>query len=187
MTKQDKSSALIAVALLAFMALACSIGDETDKANKLVNEGNTAVQDGNKSLQEAQEKKEKMNAALHSIKSDADLAQARSVAKETIAALSKTADKWREAQKRFEEASNLKIGDKFKEYLVLKVKEFKLRAESIEIVKGTPQALIDSDSRETFISTEKANDEKFEKLVKEADDLAAQADKFQKENKDSIK
>ena len=46
MNNQGHSSAVIALLLLVAAVLACSsIGDETEKANKLVGEGNAAVQE----------------------------------------------------------------------------------------------------------------------------------------------
>ena len=188
MNNQGNSSALIAFALIVVAVLACNLADETQKANKLVEEGNAAVQEMRKFVAEAEEKRREMiNAAEPSIKKDADWRAARTIAKDAIAAYDKAKAKCDEAANKFDEASKLKIKDKFKEYLTLKAKEFRKRAESAEAAKGTPQALIDTNQPAMFISKAKANNEKVDKLVKEADDLASQADKIQKENKDVIK
>jgi len=40
--------------------LACSSGDETEKANKLGDEGNAAVTEGKKFFQDAEDKKQQM-------------------------------------------------------------------------------------------------------------------------------
>ena len=81
----------------------------------------------------------------------------------------------------------MKLNDKFKEYLSLKVKEYNKRAEMVAMAKGVPQALIDSESREGWIN--KANDvnAKVDKLRQDADDIGAQADKIQKDNPDIFK
>jgi hypothetical protein len=184
---QRHSTAVMALFLMVAAVLACSMGDETEKANKLVDEGNAAVQEFNKLVVGAEETRGKMNSAVSSISNEADLAQARVLAKEAIAAYDKAEDKSKEASKKFEEASKLKIKDKFKEYLTLKMKEFNKRAELLETAKGTPQALIDSDSHSTFTDKAKATNEKIDKLSKEADDLAAQAAKLQKDNPDILK
>ena len=181
------SFAAIALLLLVVGVLACNLGDETEKANKLVDEGNAAVSDAKKFVGEAEDKKVKMNDAVADIKNDADLAAARSIAKEAIAAYDKTKAKCDEAAKKYEEASKLKIKDKFKEYLQLKVKEFQKRAELVQTAKGTPQALIDSENKAAYNTTAKANDDKVDKLTKEADDLAGQATKIQKDNPDVFK
>ena len=67
------------------------------------------------------------------------------------------------------------------------MKEFNKRAELVEALKSTPQALIDSQSRSSFISSANAATLKKERLSKEADDLEAQADKLEKDNPGAIK
>jgi hypothetical protein len=178
------SSKFIELLLLVVTVLACSgsIGNETVKANKLVEEGNAAVQEGKKYVEDAEDKKDQM---LHTKVSQ--LAEARTLAKEAIAAYDKAEEKCKEAAKKYDEASKLKISDKFKEYLALKVKEYNKRAEVMETAKATPQALLDSESQKSFITRAKANNEKIDALAKEAEDLAGQSDKLQKDNPDIFK
>src|SRR5258706_9354285 len=176
------SSTFMALLLLVAAVLACSSGDETEKANKLADEGNAAVEEGKKVFQDADDKKQKM------LKTNvSELAEARTLAKEAIAAYGKAEDKCKEAAKKYDEASKLKISDKFKEYLGIKVKEYNKRAELVEAAKGTPQALIDSESRDSFVSRANENNAKVDKLSKEAEDLAAQATKLEKDNPDLFK
>src|SRR5258708_33064557 len=174
---QRHSSTFMALLLLVAAVLACSSGNETEKANKLVDEGNAAVTEGKKYVTEAEEKKAKMLETPV-----ADLAEARTLAKEAVAAYDKAAAKCKEAARKYEEASKLKLSDKFKEYLGIKVKEYNKRAELVETAKGTPQALIDSESRSSFITRAQANNDKVAALAKEAEDLAAQATKLEKAN-----
>jgi hypothetical protein len=182
MISRRHSSTFLALLFLVAAVLACSSGNETEKANKLVDEGNTAVNDGKKFVTEAEEKKSKMLETPV-----AELAEARTLAKEAIAAYDKAEEKCKAAARKYEEASKLKISDKFKEYLGIKVKEYDKRAEVVETAKGTPQALIDSESKDAFITRAKANNEKVDKLSKEADDLGAQASKMEKDNPDMFK
>jgi hypothetical protein len=182
MISRRHSSAFMALLLLVAAVLACSSGNETEKANKLVDEGNAAVQEGKKFVTEAEEKKSKM------MQTDvSELAEARTLAKEAIAAYDKAAAKCKEAASKYEEASKLKVSDKFKQYLGIKVKEYNKRAELVETAKGTPQALIDSESKDSFTTRAKANNEKVDALSKEADDLATQASKMEKDNPDMFK
>src|SRR5215470_847737 len=181
-TNQNVSGALLAGLLLLGVALACSFGDETDKANKLVNEGNAAIEEGKKYVADGEEKKGKMLQMPV-----AQLAEARTLAREAIRAYEQAEQKAKEAAGKFDEASKLKVNDKFKEYLSLKVKEFNKRAELVEALKGAPQALIDSENRASFVSRANEANQKAEGLAKEANDLEAQADKLQKDNPDSIK
>ena len=179
---QGHSSAVMALLLLIAAVLACCTSDETAKANKLVEEGNAAVQEAKGFVTDAEEKKQKMLTTKV-----AQLAEARTTAKEVIAAYDKAEDKCKEASKKYDEASKLKIKDKFKEYLGLKVKEYDKRAELVETAKGTPQALLDSENRASFLSRANSTNGKVELLSKEADDIGAQADKLQKDNADIFK
>ncbi len=179
---QSQSTMFMALLLLVTAVLACSSGDETEKANKLGDEGNAAVAEGKKFFQDADEKKQKMLETNVS-----QLAEARTLAKEAIAAYDKAEDKCKEAAKKYDEASKLKISDKFKEYLGIKFKEYNKRAELVEAAKGTPQALIDSESRSSFITRAKANNEKTAALAKDADDLAGQAKKLEADNPNMFK
>lgn len=178
------SSMFMALALLVAAVLACSgsIGNQTDKANKLVTEGNAAVQEAQKFVAVAEEKKDQMLQTKIS-----EIEEARTLAKEAITAYDKAEDKCKEAAKKYEEASKLRINDKFKEYLTLKVKEYNKRAEVVETAKGTPQALIDSEDQESFITRAKANNEKVDALGKEAEEFASQSAKLEKENPDIFK
>src|ERR1044072_5929470 len=146
-TNQNISNALLAGLLFLGAVLACSAGDETEKANKLVNEGNAAIEEGKKYVTDGEEKKNKMLQT-----SVAQLADARSLAREAIRSYDQAEQKAKEAAGKFDEASNLKVNDKFKEYLSLKVKEYNKRAELVEALKGAPQALIDRENRASFVS-----------------------------------
>jgi len=176
-------NALLALSLLIAIVLACSSGgNETEKANKLVDEGNAAVQDAKKSITEAEDLKQKM---LHTDVSQ--LAEARATAKDAIAAYEKAETKCKDAAAKYDEASRMKLNDKFKEYLALKVKEYNKRGEMVAMAKGVPQALIDSESREGWVNKANEVNAKVDKLRQEADDIAAQADKIQKDNPDIFK
>lgn len=182
MNNQRYSSAVMALLLLVAAVLACSSANETEKANKIGDEGNAAVQEGKKFFIDADEKKQRMLQTKVS-----ELAEARTLAKEAIAAYDKAGEKCKEAARKYEEASKLKISNKFKEYLGIKVKEYNKRAELVEASKGTPQALIDSETRSSFASRMQANNEKVAQLAKEADDLAGQAKKLEADNPDMFK
>jgi hypothetical protein len=178
------SSIFMALMLLVAAVLACSgsIGNETEKANKLVTEGNAAVEEAKKFVTDAEGKKTEMLRTKIS-----EIAEARTLAKEAITAYDKAEDKCKEAAKKYDEASKLRISDKFKEYLTLKVKEYNKRAEMVETAKATPQALIDSENQKSFITRANANNEKVDALGKEAEALASQSDKLQKDNPDIFK
>ncbi|HEX3083034.1 MAG TPA: hypothetical protein VHP99_00785, partial [Pyrinomonadaceae bacterium] len=156
--------------------------NETDKANKLVDEGNAAVQEAKTAVSDAEAKKDQM------MKTDIRrLAEARVRAAEAIAAYDKAAEKCKAAAAKYDEASRLQVSDKFKQYLMLKVKEYNKRAEMVEAAKGTPQALIESTNRSSFVIRANSNNSKVDQLYKEAEDIGAQAEKLQKDNPDLFK
>lgn len=183
-TNPSHSSMFMALLLLLAVVLACSgsIGNQTAEANKLVEEGNAAVKEAQKFVAEAEDKKGKMLNTKVS-----QLAEARTLAKEAIAAYDKAEDKCKEAAKKYDEASKLRINDKFKEYLVLKVKEYNKRAEVVETAKANPQALLDSENQKSFITRANAVNEKVDALNQEAEEIASQSDKLQKDNPDIFK
>ena len=185
MHSQTKLNTLLALALMLAFALACSGGDETDKANKLVGEGNTAIQDGNKMAADFGPKLDKLYVGL-SNDFDADKERLSPQAKEIVDGLTKTGDKYRDASKKFDEASKLKINDKFKEYLTLKSQSLSKRAEEMDAGKSKAQALIDGKDGDSVIAKVKEDNTKIDKLEQESKDLDAKADKIQAENKDKI-
>jgi hypothetical protein len=184
MTNPRNSDSLLALFLLLAAVVACSTSsnNEVSKANKLVDEGNAAVEQGKKFVLEAEEKK---NAMMQL--NVRRIAEARVTAAEAIAAYDKAAEKCKEAAQKYDEASRLKISEKFKQYLILKVKEYNKRAELVEVAKDTPQALIESTNRSSFVIRVNSNNEKVDKLSKEADELASQSDKLQKESPGDFK
>jgi hypothetical protein len=179
---QRHSGAVMALLMLVAAVLACSSGMETEKANKIGDEGNAAVAEGKKFYGDAEEKKQAMLQTKVN-----QLAEARTLAKESIAAYDKAEEKCKEAAKKYDEASKLKISDKFKEYLGIKVKEYNKKAEMAEAAKGTPQALIDSESRSSFISRANVNNGRVAQLLKDADEIAGQAKKLEADNPDMFK
>jgi uncharacterized protein YjbJ (UPF0337 family) len=173
----------VAAALLFLgVVLACGNTDETEKANKLVNEGNTAINEGKQHAAIADEKKNKMLQT-----NIAQLGEARTLANEAIREYDQAEGKAKEAAGKFDDASKLQINEKFKDYLALKAKEYNKRAELMESLKVIPQALIDSQNRQSFISRANEATQKAERLSKESDDLEAQADKVQSDNPSIIK
>ncbi|HEY0404311.1 MAG TPA: hypothetical protein VGC89_01185 [Pyrinomonadaceae bacterium] len=179
MNPQIKRCAVLALMCLLAFAVACNLGDETDKANKLIEEGNAAITEGDKIFNEANNK-------FTALDVTADKEKAKASAQEVSDGFDKAAAKAREASKKFDEASKLKVDDKFKEYLSLKSKEFNKKAEQVEAAKGLPKALLDSSDEASMNSKVAEINDRIEKLDKEWKDLAAQADKIREDNKDKF-
>jgi hypothetical protein len=181
-TNRQTYRSVMAALLFLGVVLACGKTDETEKANKLVTEGNAAITEGKKHASDADDKKNKMLQTNVS-----QLGEARTLANEAIREYDQAVAKAKEAAGKFDEASKLQINEKLKDYLSLKAKEYNKRAELIEALKAVPQALIDSQNRQSFISRANEATQKAERISKEADDLESQADKVQNDNPTIIK
>ena len=186
MHSQTKLNLLLALAMMLAFVLACNSGDETEKANKLVADGNAAITDGNKMATEFGPKLDKLFDDMSPASFEADKEKFAPQAKEIVDGLTKAGDKYRDASKKFDEASKLKINDKFKEYLTLKSQEFSKRAEQMDVGKGNAQAVLDSNDVDSLKTKINANKTKYDKLDQESKDLESKASKIQAENKDKI-
>ncbi|HEY6187029.1 MAG TPA: hypothetical protein VIW80_05060 [Pyrinomonadaceae bacterium] len=187
MNPRTKQNTILALALLVGFVLACSsAGNETEKANKLVAEANTAIEAGNKAAIEAGRKNDQIFDELKAASFEEDKERLKPRVKEAIDGFTQAADKFREAAKKFEEASKLKINDKFAEYLALKSQEFNKNAEQMEAARSMPQAILDSDDGDALSQKIKDNKERYTKLEKEAKELSDRAEKVRAENKDKF-
>lgn len=187
MYSQPKRNSIFALALMLAFILACNASDETDAANKLVNEGNAAIEEGNKLAMEASGKNDKVFDEMTADNFEADKERLKGSAKEAVDGMTKSAEKYREAAKKFDDAGKLKIDDKFKEYLTTKSQEFSKRAEQMDVAKGNPQAFLDSADVQGLMAKVTENKGKLEKLEKESKELEAKSDKIRSDNKDKIK
>ncbi len=186
MHSQTKLNTLLALALMLAFALACSGGDETEKANKLVSDGNAAITEGNKFATDFGPKLDKLFDDMSPSNYEADREKVLPQAKEVVDGLGKAGDKYRDASKKFDEASKLKVNDKFKEYLTLKSQEFSKRAEQMDVGKANAQAIVDSSDADSLKSKITGNKTKYDKLDQESKDLESKAAKIQADNKDKI-
>jgi hypothetical protein len=172
--------------VLCSLATACKFY-ETDKANKLVDAANAAITDANGNMQKGNSQLIEIEQAIPNIDSDSGLEAQRAKAKDVISLLEKARDKYKEAGGKFEDASKLKVQDKFKDYLDTKGKEMKKRGDLVAALLEEPQAFLASSNREDYNAKVPAIVNKVKDLKKEADDLAAKADKIHDDNKDIFK
>jgi hypothetical protein len=176
-------TAILAVLMLVFAGLACS-GDETDKANALVDEANKFITEGNKNVDDADKKGKEFDTMVDQAegsKEDQDKITEFGN-KELIPLYDKMKDNFQKAGEKFDAASKLKVNDKFKEYLDTKAAEFKKRADYAESLKAIPKTLTTSKSKEEYNEAVKKDVENSQKLLKEAQDLGEKAKKVQNDN-----
>lgn len=186
MEHMKKTILLTMIVVLAGVLSACTMY-ETEKANKLVDEANVSITDANDKINKGNEKVGDMEAAVSKIEGPEDLEKARGVAKDAAALLEKARDQFKAASGKFDEASKLKLQDKFKEYLDTKSKEMKKRSDLADALLSPGQTLVKSDSKEEYEKAVNDASAKLKTIKAEADDLAAKADKITAENKDIFK
>lgn len=189
MNTQNKLNAILAIVITAFVALACSGGSEQGEANKIVAEAN-------KKLEEARTlmvKTEARNKTLFSanIQTNGQLQAYKdrmgSEAREIVADYEKVSETLKDISKKYDDVSRMKVSDKYKEYTRIKSEEFAKRADAVAVSKGNAQAFAEIDDAKTMLSKFNENNEKAEKLFKEAEELGSKAKKIEEENKDLFK
>ena len=180
-------TAIAAVLMMIFVGLACT-GNETEKANVLVDEANKLIAEGNKNVQDAETKGNEFDQKVSGIDGDEDHKKVAEFGdKELLPLYDKIKDNYQKAGEKFEAASKLKVEDKYKEYLELKALEFKKRAEQAEALKAIPKTLSASKNEQEYSEKVTKDVEKAQKLLKEAEELAGKATKIQNENPNIFK
>lgn len=171
----------LAVLVVFLVGLACNDAD-LEKANGLVREANKFITTGNENIGKADKKYGEYVEKVNGIKSDDDLEKARSFGKELFPLFDSVSDDFKKASEKFDEASKLKVNEKFKEYLEAKSKEFKARADYGAEMKKIPQALIDSKNKAGYEEERDKIKEKADKFLREAKEFDEKAEKIRSEN-----
>src|SRR4051812_13833541 len=105
-------TAILAVLMMVFAGLACS-GDETDKANVLVDEANKFIVEANKNVTDAETKGTEFDKKVTAIDSNDDhKAVSEFGEKELLPLYDKMKDNFQKAGEKFEAAGKLKLNDK---------------------------------------------------------------------------
>jgi undecaprenyl pyrophosphate synthase len=177
---------ILAILMMIFIGLACS-GDDTEKANALVDEANKFIVEGNKSVEQADSKLKEFDAKVDALKNEDDLKAARDFGKQLTPLYDSMKDNFQKASEKFDAASKLKLNDKFKEYLETKAAEMKKRSEYGNELKAIPKALDDAEGEKAYRDATATIVEKVQKMSKEAQELADKATKIQKDNPSIMK
>lgn len=175
---------LLALLALLTFAVACT---ETEQANKLIEEGNAMITEANKMSEEAGTKYGKLLDNMTDENFSEEQAKSKSDINAAADAFGKSAEKYRAAAKKFEEASKMKVDDKFKEYLSFKAQEFNKNADGSEAAQALVKALADSADGAAFKAKIAELKPKVDQLSKEATEFQQKAEKIRTENKDKFK
>ena len=169
---------LISAALL---MVGCS--DESEAANKLVDEGNALIKKNEELAAKAMTAAQSLPTMNEDAMEDLDKFKADSQKKfDELATMYTEFEKnYNDASSKFDQASKLKVDEKFKEYTSVKAQELKKRAEigkvSAAYFKTGMSGEPDKAAAAGADFTKKVSD-----LTKEADDLSKKADKITKDN-----
>ena len=173
--------AVAGVCLLALTLVGCM---ETGKANELVDVGNKSLDEANKAATEAANKSGELFATEVITDFPENRDSLKSKVAETAGLYDKSITGLKAAADKFEEASKLKVDDKFKEYLTTMAQSYRKKAELNENAKKMVLLLSDTsiDGPEALASKMPSFNEQTNKLKKEASDLDAKAQKIQTDN-----
>lgn len=183
MNPRLRNYTLLAVLALLTFALACG---ETSQANKLIDEGNAMITEANKLSEEAGAKYSKLLDGLTDDNFADEQAKNKTDILAAAASFGKSAEKYRGASKKFDEASKMKVDDKFKEYLSLKSQEFAKNAESSEAAQTIVKSLAESADGAAFKAKMAEMKPRIEQLNKDATDFQQKAEKIRADNKDKF-
>ena len=108
----------------------------------------------------------------------------RNEAQEIVANYAEASADLKKIAGKFDEAAALDVPDFYQDYARARAAEFRKRAEAFDIRKGNAQALIDIESPQRMTDRFDENNSRFEKLMREADEMAAAAAGIEIENRD---
>lgn len=175
---------LVLSLLLVSFALACGLGEQIDEANKFADEGNVLVQQGN----ESETKSDKLFTELlgDNLTKTKDVEAYKKVNKskfdEVISLKEQSIKLKTEAADKFDRASKLQVDDKFKEYLGVKVQEFRKRIEADKLAASICKLFLEAKDLNTWNKGIEDYNTKNAELIKEAEDLSKKADQISKDN-----
>ncbi len=173
-----------AALLLAALAAGCnnSARDETEEANRLVDEMNAGAEKAEQVSRESAAKAAELDSKNPEKEGD-DILR---LAQEQAGRYKQTAELYRDAASKAEQASRLKTSDWYRDYLALKAQHFRKLAEVADALREDAELWVNERDLDAIGEKSAAIDERSEKLAKEAEELAKQVQKAAEEHKDEI-
>lgn len=170
---------------------ACGMLDETTEANKIVAEANVEIVKNNAQVMQSNALFTQLfNTGLASVDGDnlEDYKKENKAKFDEFIKLSGDMDKTsNDLISKFDQASKLKLNEKYKEYLVLKSQEYKKRQELDKLVVPFINSFLEAKDVDKINGQIGEYNEKSTAIKKEIDDLGNKADKVVKDNPNLIK
>jgi len=179
MKTSNKLRTIVAVFTVAILT-ACG-GNQIEEANHLVDKANKNIVEADELLKKTEKKNKELFAVPIQTEEELQIYKEKKSAEAgtIIEDFEKASNLAESAANQFAEAGKLNVPENFKEYLEIKSQEFAKRAEAVETRKGNAQAFLDYDGA-TMVKKFEENNEKSEKLMKEAKELGERADEVQR-------
>jgi uncharacterized protein YdcH (DUF465 family) len=176
----------ILTAFLIGAAMNCGGNNQQTEANRLVTEANRLSGETNNLIEKTEARNQKLfDADVQTVEELAAYKiKMKSEAQGIIENYAKGVKMLEEIAGKFDQAEQLDVRDIYKEYAAAKSEEFAKRAEAFNVRKGNAQAFIEIDSPKQMTDKFDENNSRFEKLIKEADELNETAKRIEIENRD---
>lgn len=168
------------------------LNDDSDAANKLVDEANVLINQNNELETKSGALSTELLGGVSKVNDQENYKKVNKSKFDELTGLSEQSVKLlSEAADKFEQASKLKLEDKYKEYLGLKVQEFRKRIEADKLVAPICKLFLEIkfDSKGVDVWNKGVDDYnvKTAEFIKEADELSKKADQLAKDNPTVIK
>lgn len=179
----------IVVCMAVGLNLACSFGDQTGEANKLIDEANSVIKTNNEKIIKSSTLTNELLGGNLASAEDIDEYKTTNKAKfDELVSLSDQIEKSdAEIVEKFEQASKMKLDETYKKYLEAKTAEFKKRGEGNKLTAPLVKAFLQTKDVDAVNKQIEDYNKKFSANVKESDELMKKADQIAKENPNSIK
>ena len=172
--------------LLALVASGCggaSTSDQTEEANKLVDEMNAVKEKAATLARQATEKGEEIE--QKDVEKEGE--QIKALAGEQVNRYREAAAAYRDAAEHAEQASKLRTDAWFKDYLALNARHLRKVAEVLDVGREEAEAWINENALDDIADRREQTEERAAKLSKEVEELAQQIQKIEDEHKDDIR
>ncbi len=187
--KNGRGGAVLALVVLAALALACgalkNLGSNSQAdANKLVQDANNELKEVDRIADDNEAKMDDLDKADKA----GDAKQVKSLLDDLMKAIDDGLKHGEVAASKLEEASKMKVDDKYKEYLSLKSQSLRKQIEAFKERKEAAKIMRDNYDNTDKTAMQKAKDDfkkknaNFKKLLGEAKDLSRKADDIARQN-----
>jgi len=184
MLQKKNNNTWLILTFLIGLSLACGLGEQTDEANKFVVEANVIIEKNNALIDKSNRlftellgdnltKVEDMKGYKEKNKSKFD---------EVISLTGQIEKSSAEAIDKFEQASKLKLSEKYKEYLDIKIQEMKKRTEAHKLVVPFVEEFLQTNDMDKINKLIEDFNEQNIVIDKEVNNLSEKVEQIKKDN-----